>query len=82
MSLQKTAGRLRLDPASYKALCQTVLKRDGWKCQSCGVSENLQVHHICRRSAQGADTEENLTTLCSRCHRQIHVASLLLSEPD
>ncbi len=79
----KKAGRLRLDPVSYKALCQAVLKRDGWKCQNCGTSENLHIHHICRRSAQGADVEKNLITLCARCHRQVHLHSTdLLSQTD
>lgn len=73
MSLQRRAGRLRLDPAAYKALCQTVLKRDGWKCQNCGASEDLQVHHICRRSAQGPDIKENLITLCAACHKRLHL---------
>jgi 5-methylcytosine-specific restriction endonuclease McrA len=37
--------RLRLDPESYEALRQQVLRRDGWRCQSCGAMSNLEVHH-------------------------------------
>src|ERR1700681_2927276 len=37
-----------------------VLERDGWRCQSCGRMEDLQVHHIQRRSQLGDDTAENL----------------------
>jgi 5-methylcytosine-specific restriction endonuclease McrA len=65
--------RLRLDAASYKTLCQIVLKRDGWRCQNCGNPADLQVHHICSRSSLGSDVEENLITLCATCHRQIHL---------
>lgn len=72
MTSRSKGARLRLDPAHYKALCELVLKRDGWRCQNCGASQTLQVHHICRRSDLGSDVEENLVTLCAFCHRQLH----------
>jgi len=64
--------RLRLDPISYEALRQHVLRRDGWRCQSCGTMSNLEVHHKEFRSHCGDDTEENLITLCSTCHASAH----------
>ena len=64
--------RLRLDPDSYRHLCQQVLERDGWRCQSCGRSTDLQVHHIQPRSRLGEDAERNLITLCAKCHDDIH----------
>jgi len=30
-----------------------------WRCQSCGTSSNLEVHHRKFRSHSGADSEEN-----------------------
>ena len=39
------AAAVRLDPASYEILPQSVLRRDGWRCQSCGSMSNLKVHH-------------------------------------
>src|SRR5450755_1349613 len=36
---------LRLDPQSYERLRQQVLRRDGWRCQSCGAMSSLEVHH-------------------------------------
>ena len=65
-------GRLRLDPVSYENLRQQVLRRDGWRCQSCGAMTNLEVHHQEFRSQSGADSEQNLITLCSACHTAIH----------
>ncbi len=65
--------RLRLDPESYRYLCQQVLERDGWRCQSCGRATNLQVHHINPRSRLGDDTEPNLITLCVACHHHAHM---------
>ena len=63
--------RLRLDPEAYEALRQQVLRRDGWRCQSCTMS-NLEVHHKLFRSHSGNDSEENLITLCSTCHASAH----------
>jgi 5-methylcytosine-specific restriction endonuclease McrA len=65
-------SRLRLAPATYEALRQEVLRRDEWRCQSCGAMSNLEVHHQEFRSHSGADAEENLITLCSSCHSTVH----------
>jgi 5-methylcytosine-specific restriction endonuclease McrA len=62
----------RLDPLSYESLRQQILRRDGWRCQSCGTMSNLEVHHRDFRSHSGADAEENLITLCSACHTTVH----------
>ena len=64
--------RLRLDSLSYESLRQQVLRRDGWRCQSCGAISNLEVHHREFRSHSGADSEANLITLCGGCHRTAH----------
>jgi 5-methylcytosine-specific restriction endonuclease McrA len=63
---------MRLESTSYKQLCQLVLKRDGWKCQVCGSSQTLQVHHKTFRSQQGSDEDSNLITLCAGCHKKHH----------
>jgi 5-methylcytosine-specific restriction endonuclease McrA len=62
----------RLDPIAYEKLRQQVLRRDGWRCQSCGAMSNLQVHHQQFRSLRGGDIEWNLITLCASCHSQLH----------
>ncbi len=64
--------RLRLDAASYERLRQQVLRRDGWRCQSCGTMSNLEVHHKKFRSRLGDDSEANLITLCAVCHATAH----------
>ena len=63
---------LRLDPLSYEILRQQVLRRDGWRCQSCGTMSNLEVHHKEFRSQSGDDSEANLITLCTACHHETH----------
>jgi len=40
--------------------------------QACGSLRGLEVHHIQRRSQSGDDSEGNLITVCSDCHRAIH----------
>jgi 5-methylcytosine-specific restriction endonuclease McrA len=67
--------RVPLDPVAYKNLRQEVLRRDGWRCQSCSTMSNLEVHHKQFRSRSGDDSEENLITLCTRCHSVMHSSS-------
>ena len=71
-SIGQKLPRLRLDPVSYESLRQRILRRDGWRCQSCGTMSNLEVHHSEFRSHSGADSEENLITLCAACHAAAH----------
>jgi len=63
---------LRLDSELYEQLRNQVLRRDGWRCQSCGTMSNLEVHHKEFRSHSGEDSEQNLITLCSACHATVH----------
>ena len=70
--IQKRSGRLRLDPVAYESLRQLVLRRDSWRCQSCGAMSNLEIHHREFRSHSGTDSEENLITLCNACHSEVH----------
>jgi len=67
------SARLRLDPELYEHVRNQVLRRDGWRCQSCGAMSNLEVHHREFRSHSGDDSEENLITLCVTCHATVHL---------
>ncbi|MGA9208432.1 MAG: HNH endonuclease [Terriglobales bacterium] len=64
--------RIRLGTNAYHRLHQEILKRDDWRCQACGSLRGLEVHHIQRRNQSCDDSEGNLITLCSDCHRAIH----------
>ena len=70
--IRPKVSRLRLDPMSYESLRQQILRRDGWRCQACGTMSNLEVHHQKFRSHSGADSAENLITLCAACHARKH----------
>jgi len=74
--LQVKNRRLRLAPELYENLRQEVLRRDGWRCQSCGALSHLEVHHRELRSQCGDDAEQNLITLCTRCHAVVHRGSV------
>ena len=49
-----------------------MLRRNGWQCRSCGTMSNLKVDHKQFRSHSGQGAEENLITLCFKCHALIH----------
>jgi 5-methylcytosine-specific restriction endonuclease McrA len=67
---------IKLIPASYDLLRRQVLQRDGWRCQYCGGTRELEVHHIRYRSQLGSDVEANLITLCASCHGFVHLKGL------
>ena len=60
---------------------RSVLKRDGYKCTECGWSyeewnpadpRHLELHHIEHHAKGGQNIEENLCTVCTICHDEIH----------
>ena len=57
-----------------KAAC---LNRDNYTCQCCKTKKGtLHAHHIVYRSQGGADTLDNLITLCEECHKKLHKGEL------
>ena len=64
--------RIKLDPHAYEKLRLQVLERDAWRCQNCGSTQHLEIHHKEFRSHSGDDSEENLITLCNHCHGLAH----------
>ncbi len=64
------------DPVKRK-----VLWRDDYKCQECGWTHDdwnrsdprhLELHHMKPHAKGGENTEENLITVCTICHDDIH----------
>ncbi len=60
---------------------RAVLRRDCYKCHTCGWSHedwnrsdprHLELHHRVRHADRGSNTEENLLTLCTVCHDTEH----------
>ncbi|MBP7460471.1 MAG: HNH endonuclease [Candidatus Delongbacteria bacterium] len=59
----------------------SVLRRDNYKCVKCGWSQNawnpsdprhLELHHEKEHAKGGENTEDNLVTVCTICHDEIH----------
>ena len=59
----------------FNGLRDPVLDRDGHRCTKCGSTEKLVVHHLDgtgRASVSRANSMNDLTTLCRRCHVKVH----------
>ena len=53
-----------------------VKERDSWDgrtcCIYCGSPYNVELHHYIERSRGGKGVEQNLISLCTRCHARLH----------
>ncbi len=58
-----------------------VLIRDGYSCQHCGWGQDqwhkadprhLELHHLHHHAKGGENTQENLISLCTACHDEVH----------
>jgi 5-methylcytosine-specific restriction endonuclease McrA len=57
--------------ARYRRQRDAAKRRDGYRCQVCGATENLEAHHIVPLEHGGNPLAlDNLVTLCSSCHRR------------
>ena len=54
--------------------------RDEFKCQYCGVGDNLTFDHIIPRSKGGKTTWENVVAACSKCNLRKGSTPLALSK--
>ena len=61
-----------------KAQKKELLRRDGWCCSTPGCSHKIWLHlHHLKSYAQGGETvAENLCSLCSGCHANLHAGDL------
>jgi len=66
------AGMMKDSPTS-SALLKRATKHRGEKCEECGTTENLGIHHI--DSNQANNNPSNLMTLCGSCHTSWHWAN-------
>lgn len=59
---------------------RAVYRRDGYACAICDSTRYLQIHHAVARSNGGNNREDNLITLCDKCHALAH--GLKLDDSD
>lgn len=63
----------------WRYAAPAALARASYRCQDCGASGDLQVHHIVhlngsKRAASKQNKPENLIVVCKTCHNRRHAA--------
>ena len=56
--------------SQWRELKETIIAERGAKCEICGSTEKLDLHHIKARKCRGKDVVENLQLLGRKCHAQ------------
>jgi DEAD/DEAH box helicase domain-containing protein len=91
VDLLRDMGLWRGDANDYgpgwERIRQEVRRRDGFRCQACGISEQKREHDVHHKipfktfrdgegriDIQQANRLENLVTLCPTCHRRVETA--------
>lgn len=65
--LHKSARRREIQ-VNYDHLFVTVGRRDSFRCQGCGTSDNLQIDHKIPLDYDGSNDLDNLQLLCGPCN--------------
>lgn len=61
------------EPRKWRRQRMLAIKRDNYMCQSCGATEELEVHHWEPYCIGFDNSLDNLVTLCRECHREMHL---------
>lgn len=59
---------------SFPKETRTSLLETRSKCEKCGSTKNLVVHHLMPQQNGGSDEKENAVVLCRSCHAKVHFA--------
>lgn len=70
-------GKTVTPGSNWDLLRKDVMKRDGYKCSSCGSTLNLTIDHKLPLSLGGTNALSNLQTLCRDCHEDKHYCKFL-----
>lgn len=60
-----------LNSPHWQRMREVALNRAGHKCQICGCTHNLKVHHN-TYDRRGHEALTDLVVLCGRCHSKFH----------
>ena len=63
-----------LQTPHWKRVRAEALRRAGRRCSKCGLSGDLDVHHVSRESYErrGSERANDLAVLCRRHHHELH----------
>lgn len=64
-----------------EAVKKAVRARDKRKCVVCGAKTSLHLHHYKHVAHGGANTTDNLVTLCANHHMAVHADLVKVSRP-
>lgn len=60
---------------SYRSRCNDLIKEAGGRCELCGSSRNLEVHHlvprVCAIEKVDINEKDNLIVVCGACHAKL-----------
>lgn len=70
-------GKVVTPGSNWDLLRKSVMKRDDYKCSSCGSTSNLTIDHRMPLSLGGTNDLSNLQTLCRDCHEDKHYCNFL-----
>lgn len=75
----RNSGRGAKYQQEFRSVRPIVLERDGHRCVLCKSDDRLHVHHqdSSGRHEDCNNAENNLVTLCQKCHFEIHRVSLV-----
>ena len=68
---QHNDARAYYHTPAWRRVRNHVVDRDYGQCTVCASSRLLAVHHVLARKDGGADTPDNLVTLCTSCHSKL-----------
>lgn len=57
----------------WALIVEYINERDNYKCQECGSDNRISVHHKIPLFKGGSNKEDNLVTLCPKCHSKAHM---------
>lgn len=63
--------------SKYREYVHTLAQNEGKRrdynvCQVCGSAVKPEGHHMIQYLYGGAANDENIITLCQKCHKQVH----------
>jgi len=79
---RKTIYKNYLKSDEWKKLKQETIDRDGGRCRKCHGCYCQEVHHIKYPKDFKDDCLENVISVCSKCHKEIHGIKRQVEELD
>ena len=60
------------NPRSQELARKRIINKRGHKCEVCGYTGYIELHHIVQMINGGYHDEDNVILLCEKCHADAH----------